>query len=80
MKNQETNSSKVRTRALLVAVLCLILVTGTSISIIYVVNTPIPAPARVDPQISFIQDLNSTESIVSNYVGISLSPQPPIPL
>lgn len=80
MKNQETNSSKVRTRALLVAVLCLILVTGTSISIIYVVNTPIPAPARVDPQISFIQDLNSTESIVSNYVGISLSPQPPIPV
>ena len=79
MRNQETNSSKIRPRALLVAVLCPILVIGTAISVIYCVNTPIPAPARVDSQVSFIQDLNSTESVVSNYVGISLSPQPQIP-
>lgn len=78
MKKQETNSSKVRPRALLVTILCLILVIGTAIGFIYVVNTPIPEPARVNPQVSFIQDLNGTESIVSNYVGISLSPQPPI--
>lgn len=78
MSIEEINSSKVRLGALFKSVACVLVIFIIIIFSIYIINTPIQVQARVDPQISFIQNLNSTESFVSNYVGISLSPQPPI--